>query len=178
MEYQIRAKRSVYVGKVFKVEQVDVTLPDGKPAIYDLVVHPGSVTIIPVDDQGLMYFVRQYRIGAGRMLLELPAGTMEENEDPLECAKREVREETGMSGELIEVGDLFLAPGYTSEHMTLYLATGLYPAKLDGDEDEFLKVVTIPVKEVYKMIELKQVNDGKTLAALILALPFLKKYMD
>lgn len=177
MEHLIKNKRRVYTGRAFSVEQVDVTLPDGKPSVYDLIVHPGSVTIVPVDDQGMMYFVRQYRIGAGGMLLELPAGTKGENEDPLKCAEREVREEIGMSGELVELGDLYLAPGYTSEHMTIYLAKRLFPAELEGDEDEFLEVVKIPVREVYQMVKTKQLNDGKTLAALMLALPFLDDYV-
>ncbi len=177
MEHHIQQHEMIYHGRAFDVEKVNVILPDGKPAVYDLINHPGSVTIVPVDDQGLMYFVRQFRIAAGKVLLELPAGTKGVDEAPMECARREVREETGMSGELAELGDLYLAPGYTSEHMTLYLATGLFPAKLEGDEDEFLQVVTIPVKEVYEMVDKNLINDGKSLAALMLALPHLKKYL-
>jgi len=177
MAHSILGRRSVYTGKAFRVEQVDLSLPDGRLATYDRVVHPGSVTIVPVDEMGMVYFVKQYRVGVEGILLELPAGTKGMDEDPLECAQREIREEIGMTGELVELGDLYLAPGYTDEHMTIFLATALKPAKLKGDEDEFIEIVKIPVKKLLEMVAANQINDAKSLAALMLSMDLMKSFL-
>ena len=145
-------------------------LPDHSRTEYDLLIHPGSVTIVPLDAEGCIHFVRQYRLGCESDLLELPAGTLEEGEDPRECALRELREETGMAaGTLKSLGDLYLCPGYSTEHMHMYFATDLSPAPLEGDKDEFLTRERIPFPEIEKMIASNQINDGKTLAGLMLA---------
>jgi len=179
MEHFIKQRDMTYSGRVFRVEKVIVTLPNGREGAYDLVCHSGSVTIFPVDSDGVAYFVNQYRIGAERMLLELPAGTLIPGEDPEKCAEREIREETGMgTGELIPLGDMFLAPGYTTEHMYLYLARRLFPSAADGDEDEFIQVVKIPVKKAYEMAAVNEINDSKTLAIMLLARSFLEEYLD
>lgn len=169
MNSKIISFRTTYQARAFSIEKVNLQLPNGKLAEYDRLRHNGAVTIIPVDDQGSVYFVRQFRVGADVDLLELPAGTLGSREDPLECARREVREETGMSAEKITLlGDFFLAPGYSSEHMYVYMAEQLAEDPLPGDEDEFLEVVKIPWDEVTRMIAANQVKDGKTLAALLL----------
>ena len=161
------------------MEKVRVTLPDGHEGTYDLVAHVGSVTILPVDQEGFIHFVKQYRIGAERVLLELPAGTLNPGEDPLDCAKREIREETGMGSEdFIPLGDMYLAPGYATEHMYLYLARNLFPSEALGDEDEFIQTEKIAVKKAYEMAAANQINDSKTLAALLLARPHLAEYLD
>lgn len=168
-------KEEIYRGRAFGVEKVKVRLPDGRITHYDLVKHTGAVTLVPVDDQNRIVFVRQYRMGAGDMLLELPAGTLEDNEDPTICAAREIREETGMAAkETLKLGEFFLAPGYSSEYMHVYLMTGLYAAPLEHDDDEFLQTEAIPVDIVWKMIQENQINDGKTLACLLMAMPHLK----
>lgn len=164
-----------YTGPVFDVAKVNIQLPDGRKRVYDLVEHGGSVTIVPVDDEGRILFVTQYRVGANERLLELPAGVLETGEDPLVSAKREIREEIGMAAkEITALGSFYLAPGYTTEYMTIFLAKGLYPAPLDPDEDEFLEIVTMPVEEAYQKAFAGEIQDGKTLAALLLALPYIK----
>lgn len=151
-------------------------MPDGGSHLYDIVDHPGAVTIIPVDDEGNFLFVRQFRPATGKMLLELPAGTLEENEPPLECARREIREETGLAAtELHKVGETYLAPGYSTEFMHYYLATGLYPSPLPGDEDEYIHVESIPVEEALRMAREGGLIDAKSLVGLFLALPFLNQ---
>ncbi len=108
--------------------------------------------------------------------MELPAGTLEENEDPALCAEREIREETGMAAKNVtKLGEFYLAPGYSSEYMHVYLMTGLYPAPLKHDDDEFLQIQPIPIEEVWKMVQTNQIHDGKTLACLFLAMDHLKK---
>ena len=175
MTFEWLDQEEIYRGRAFAVEKVKVRLPDGRITYYDLVDHSGAVTLIPVDDQNRIWFVRQYRMGAKGALLELPAGTLEKNEDPALCAAREIREETGLAARNItKLGEFFLAPGYSSEHMHVYLMTDLYTAPLEHDDDEFLQTEAIPVKTVWEMIRKNQINDGKTLACLLMAMPYLK----
>jgi ADP-ribose pyrophosphatase len=175
MDFTILSRKTIYEGRVFDVQKVLVRLPDGREHEYDLVSHSGAVTLVPVDQDGNMWFVRQFRLGALQDLLELPAGLMEMNEPPEISAGRELREEIGMAAnELRELGQFYMAAGYSSEYMYIYLATGLNPSPLEQDEDEFLQVQAIPVKQVYEMVHANQIHDGKTLAALLLAEPFLK----
>jgi ADP-ribose pyrophosphatase len=175
MDFTIINRKTIYKGQVFDVQKVLARLPDGREHEYDLVSHGGAVTLVPVDKDGNMWFVRQFRLGAMQELLELPAGVMEENEAPELSAGRELREEIGMAArELLELGQFYMAAGYSSEYMYIYLATGLYPSALQQDEDEFLQTQAIPVKQVYEMVHTNQIHDGKTLAALLLAEPFLR----
>jgi len=126
MKIKTLNSETVYEGKAFDVKREQLQLPDGKTTWFDLVVHPGAVTLIPIDDQQRVLFVRQYRHAVAKELLELPAGTLEIGEEPEVCASREVREETGMSaGKLTKVGEFFLVPGYSTEYMYIYLAEQL-----------------------------------------------------
>jgi len=169
------SREKQYKGHAFDVSKVYFRLPNGKERTYDLVEHVDSVTILPVDADGNIFFVSQYRIGAGDELLELPAGVLDPGETPFVCANREIREEIGMAaGKLQELGSFFLAAGYTDEFMTVYLATELYEAPLDPDEDEDLQLQVLPKNEVYRRVFAGEIKDGKTLATLLLALPYLK----
>ncbi len=174
MDFTILNRKVIYEGRVFAVQKVLARLPDGRQHEYDLVSHGGAVTLVPLDQAGNLWFVRQFRLGAMQELLELPAGNIENNEAPEVSAGRELREEIGMAArELRELGQFYMAAGYSSEYLYIYLATGLYPAPLAQDADEFLQVQAIPVTQVYEMVRANQVHDGKTLAALLLAQPFL-----
>lgn len=176
MNFRILQRRSVYQGRAIRVEQVDVRLPDGRQRCYDLVAHSGSVTILPFDEQGNIWFVLQYRLGSESMLLELPAGTLEPGENPDDCAAREVREEIGMAaGNLKKLGKMYLAPGYSSEFMHLYLATELKADPLQADADEFIEIQRIPLRKVYDMVKAGEIQDAKSLAVLLLALPELSQ---
>ncbi|MEA3327756.1 MAG: NUDIX hydrolase [Chloroflexota bacterium] len=175
MSFNILNHEKQYRGHAFDVAKVHISLPDGRKRYYDLVEHGNSVTIVPVDPQGRIYFVLQHRIGSNNILLELPAGVLNEGETPLQCAKREIREEIGMAaGEIIQLGSFYLAPGYTDEYMTIFLATGLYEAPLPPDEDEFLTVEVMPAAEAFRKVYAGELHDGKTLAALMLAQPYLE----
>ena len=110
--------------------------------------------LIPIDNDGNLLFVRQYRHAVGKDLLELPAGTRDGDEPFEECAAREIREETGMQADKLQkVGEFYLAPGYSSEFMVVFLATGLKDNPLDADDDEFLQVEKIPLKQAIEMAE-------------------------
>jgi ADP-ribose pyrophosphatase len=170
MPLEIIQSDTIFTGRAFSIKRYQMRLPDGRSTNFDIVQHPGAVTLVPVDEAGNILFVRQYRLGAEQDLLELPAGTLEPGEDPRLCAAREIREETGMGArELVQLGEFYMAPGYSTEHMYIYLATGLYPDPLPGDEDEFIQVESLAIEEAYRQVEQGQIEDGKTLAALLLA---------
>ena len=176
MPFQIMNRKTVFQSRVFSLEAIDLLNPGRQHRTYDLVNHMPSVTIVPLDQEGNVWFVNQYRVGADRDLLELPAGVAEAGEPPEAAASREIREEIGMSaGQLKKLGAFYLAPGYSTEWMTVFLATGLQPGALPPDEDEFLQVVKLPAAEALRKIDDGSLLDGKTLAALSLARPYLLK---
>ncbi len=174
MDFNILNRKTVFEGRIFNIENVRTRLPDGREFEYNLVAHAAAVTILPVDAQGNVWFVRQWRVGAEQSLLELPAGVLDEGEDPDTAAGRELREEIGMAARRIEkLGDFYMVPGYSSEHMYAYLARDLFNSPLDQDEDEFIDVEKIPVERVYEMVRQGEIKDGKTIASLMLAMPML-----
>jgi ADP-ribose pyrophosphatase len=175
MAFELLKSEPVFQGRAFKIRRDTLKMPDGRETKYEIVEHVGSVVIIPMDGQGNLLFVRQYRHAAGRDLLELPAGTRDGDEPYDVCAAREIREETGMAaGKLEHIGDFYLAPGYSTEFMAVFLAADLTHNPLDPDEDEFLQVEKIPVGKAIEMAEQGEFPDAKTLAALFLARRFLK----
>ena len=170
MSYQLLKSEVVYPGRAFTVRRDTLRLPNGRETRYDIVEHPGSVIILPLDDQGNILFVRQYRHAAGLDLLELPAGVLDEGEDSETCARRELREETGMAaGHLEYIGGFYLAPGYSTEFMYVYQATALRPDPLEADSDEFLTLEAIPMAEVLAMARHAEMPDAKSLAALLMS---------
>lgn len=174
--FELLKSEPFFEGHVFKIRRDLLKTPDGRQTQYEIVEHNGSVVILPVDAAGNLWFVRQYRHAAGKDLLELPAGTREQNEPYQDCAAREIREETGMAaGKLEHLGDFYLAPGYSTEFMAVFLATDLHDDPLEGDEDEFLQLEKIPVSRAIEMARAGEMPDAKTLAALFLAEPFLEK---
>lgn len=167
MEVEVLNSEKIYQGRAFGVRQDEIRLPDGRTAAMDVVEHAKAVTILPVDAVGDIWFVRQYRHPIGELLLELPAGTLEADEDPQKAAAREIREEIGMAASELELlSEFFLAPGYSTEYMYIYLATGLSPAPLSQDEDEYLFVEKIPAAEAYRLLQAGKLRDAKTLLAL------------
>jgi len=177
MPFELIRSETLLQGRTFKIRRDHLKTPDGKETKFEIVEHGGSVVVIPVDADGNMWFVRQYRHAASMDLLELPAGTRDGNEPYEECAAREIREETGMeAGTLTKVGEFYLAPGYSTEFMGVFLATDLKHNPLDPDADEFLSVEKIPVKQAIEMAERGEMPDAKSLAALLLARPYLEKY--
>lgn len=174
MKFIIKQREVVYRGRAFDVQRIKALLPDGKMSVLDLVQHNPSISMIPLTEKGELLFVRQYRVGSESELMELPAGVLADGEDPLEGARRELREETGMDcRELVYLGQAYLAPGYANELMSFYLARHLFAAPLEQDEDEFLHLEAIPVKQAYAMARRGEIPDSKTLAALFLAEKYL-----
>ncbi|MBX3002561.1 MAG: NUDIX hydrolase, partial [Anaerolineales bacterium] len=138
--------------------------------IYDTVVHIGAVSMVPVDADGKILLVRQYRHSTGKQLLELPAGTLEPGEASEVTAQRELREEVGMgAGSLTLLAEFFLAPGYSTERMWIYLAQDLQPDALPPDQDEDLEVVRLSLEECLAAIGSGEIEDAKTMLGLLLA---------
>jgi len=170
MPFETIHSKSVFKGRVFNVRKDEVRRDDGGIMHLDVVEHSDSVTIIPLDQDGNIWFVDQYRHPAGGKLLELPAGVIESGEAAEACAFREIREEIGMACNHLEpIGSFYLAPGYTTEFMYVFLALELYPNPLQADEDEFITVERIPAGAAMKMAEEDMIKDVKTLGALLLA---------
>jgi ADP-ribose pyrophosphatase len=170
MAFKLLKSEQVFSGRAFTIRRDTVGLPNGRETRLDIVEHVGSVVILPLDADGNLLFVRQYRHAAGLDLLELPAGTLNPDETPDVCAAREIREETGMAaGKLEHLGGFYLAPGYSTEFMHVYLATDLRPDPLEADADEFLSVERVPLNEALSLAGQGKVPDAKSLAALFLA---------
>jgi len=177
MPFELIKSEVLLQGRSFKVRRDTLKTPDGGVTKLDIIEHGGSVVLVPLDKDGNVLFVRQYRHATGADLLELPAGTRNDEEPYEKCAARELREETGMeAGKLQKIGDFYLAPGYSSEFMVAYLATDLKHNPLKADEDEFLQVEKISIKEANAMFERGEIPDSKSLAAWLLAKPHLEKY--
>lgn len=168
--YEILDEETVYQGKVFDLVRIRFRMPNGKEPRYDIVKHHGAVTILPVDQEGKIWFVRQYRVGAEKILLELPAGVLEEGEPVEASANRELQEEIGQAaGKLQKLGEFYMVPGYSTEKLNAFLATELYASSLPVDEDELLEKISIPITEVFEMVYRGEIHDGKTIATLLLA---------
>jgi ADP-ribose pyrophosphatase len=136
MTHTINHESKAFSTRLFTVKRINLQFPDGEARDYDLIEIQNAVTILPIDDAVNVYFVNQYRIGAQKVLLELPAGKIEDAEDPLLTAQRELREEIGMAARTwTRLGGFYMTPGYATEYMHCFLAQGLVPDALTPDVD-------------------------------------------
>ena len=178
MPFELLKSETILQGRAFKIRRDTLKTSGGLETKLEIIEHGGSVVIVPIDHEGNVHFVRQYRHATGQDMLELPAGTRDDDEPYAECAAREVREETGLAaGKLEKVGEFFLAPGYSTEFMMVFLATDLKHNPLDADEDEFLSVEKIPLRKAMEMAQSGKILDAKSLAAFLLAKSHLEKYL-
>lgn len=178
MEYTERKLdgETKYEGVIVDVTLDRVQLHDGNISKREVVHHPGGVAILPVDENGLVYCVRQYRYVFGKMTLEVCAGKLEPGEDPRSAALRELSEETGLvCDELIELGSMYATPGYCSEVLHIYLALGLHQFEAHPDEGEFVNVETYHISELEELVMNGTIQDGKTIVAVLKAARILKE---
>ncbi len=180
MTFELLKSEILMKGRAFTIRRDYLKTPDNRETKFDIIEHVGSVVILPLDGKGNLLFVRQYRHAAGGDLLELPAGTLDDaHEKPEACAAREIREETGFAaGNLLKLGEFYLAPGYSTEFMYVFLATDLRHDPLEADADEFLSVEAIPIADAIRKAERGEIPDAKSLAALFLARPHLEALMS
>ena len=172
MDYTETPLRPVntYKGIIVDVQTDMVRLSNGAITMREVVKHPGGVCVAAVDEDGLVALVRQYRYPFGTHLWELPAGKLEPGEEPLPAAKRELSEETGLEAEhWTALGALYTSPGFSTETLYLYLATGLRRGEAHPDPNEFLDVERIPLAELLARIDAGDIRDAKTVAGALRA---------
>ena len=163
--------KPAFSGRVFDVT-VDTVREGDKTYVREVVHHSGSAVILPAFEDGTIALVRQYRHPARRYLLELPAGTLDDNERPEEGAARELEEELGLvAGRMEKLSEFFVSPGFCEEKMWLYLATELTETAQRLEEDEMIEVVRLPIDRVLQMITDGEIEDAKTIIGLMLAAP-------
>jgi len=163
------SKETVYDGKLIKVIKEMVRLPDGNERPREIVVHPGAVALVVVDNDNKLILVRQYRRAAGRVLLEIPAGTREVGEDAETCARREVREETGYAARKVErLGGFYSAPGFCTEFLDCYLMTDLTEDPSQADDDENIEVERLTADEALRAIAGGEICDAKSICGILL----------
>lgn len=168
MEETILHSERLFEGRVIKLDVMDVRLPNGEMGRRELIRHPGAVAVVALDDNDHVLMVRQYRIAAEQVMLEIPAGTLIPGEDSYVCADRELQEETGYRpGKLERIGGIYVAPGYTTEFIHLFLATELIESRLPGDDDEFIETERMPLTQALAMIDRGEIFDGKSITALL-----------
>lgn len=163
---------TVYSGRVIRLELERVRLRDGSEGRRELIRHPGATLIVPVDDDGQVYLIRQFRYAAGRELLELPAGTLDPRDpDPLACAQRELAEEAALAAARWEpLGGYYTTPGFTTEVIWAFLARDLSPRPgVAGDSDEYIEVFKVPLSEALEMAADGRIEDAKTIVGLFRA---------
>ena len=166
----------IFDGRILNIRVDAVALPGGGEATREVVEHQPACVVVPLDHDGGVLLVRQYRYAVGETLLEAPAGLVEEGELPEECARRELREETGYAAaDFKRIGSFWPSPGFCDELMHAFLARGLTPGSASPDEDENIEVVRYPLPRVLEMIESGEIRDGKTIAAVLMVSSFLAK---
>lgn len=170
MSAKINHTHTLHRGRVFVLDQENVTLGNGVTTDLDVIHHPGAAAMVPLTDDRKVVMLRQYRHAIRRNIWEIPAGTLEPDEDPETCARREVEEETGYrAARFVRLGKIVPVPGYSDETITLFLCTELTLKAQNLDADEQITVQTIAFEEALDMVTTGQIQDAKTIAGLFMA---------
>ncbi len=165
-----------YQGKIISAYKETLYGEDGTVSVRDFVKHPGAVAILPVDENGHILFIKQWRRAAGTILIEIPAGTLEAGENPLECADRELQEEIGFrANTMISLGGFYTVPGFCNEYIHLFLAKDLFPSVLWADDSDYIDLFALSLEEALTLASEGAFLDSKTLSALCLYQLWLKK---
>ncbi|AEY66265.1 NUDIX hydrolase [Clostridium sp. BNL1100] len=179
MDYNEKTLKTedIYKGNIIKVQNLTVSLPNGKEATRDIVLHPGASVVVPINEKGELYMVKQFRKPLDMTTLELPAGKLDSaGEDPKLCAERELMEETGLrAGKIEHMISIHTTPGFCNEVIHMYAATELTQGDSCTDEDEFLDVEKIHVSKLVDMILNHEITDAKTIIGVMMAEKILRE---
>lgn len=160
--------KTLYKGKIFNLRQDTLQLENKPPHTWDIIVHPGAVAILPICDNGNLLLIQQWRRAVGKILYEIPAGTLDANENPFTCAQRELREETGFRAEeLIPFGGIHSAPGFCTEYIHFFIGKRLKEDPLKGDEHEAIDPIEVALDEALSIIDNGEIIDSKTVAGIL-----------
>jgi ADP-ribose pyrophosphatase len=171
-----RDRKPVHRGRILDISIDTVELPNGRRCELEVIRHPGAAAVVPIDADGNVLLIRQYRYAAGGFVLEVPAGKLDGDEAPEACARREIVEETGYRArELKPMGWIWTTPGFTDEKIWLFLARGLEPAEQALEHDEVLTVERMPLDDAVAAAAGGEIQDGKSVVALLRAPRFLKR---
>lgn len=169
MSLKVHNITNIYNGKIFNVALEKVTLPNGVIKDREVIRHPGAAAMVPLLDDGNVVLVKQHRHAVNDYLWEIPAGTLEPHEEPVACAGRELIEETGYEAKAFDkLTEILPAPGYTDEHIHIFLATGLTLGEQRLEDDEVLTVQPTPFDKAIEMIKTGEIQDAKTIVGLLL----------
>ncbi len=169
-------QKPVYHCRIFDIYEEDIRLPDGRTVRQTRIDHKPTISAVPVDRDGNLVLIRQYRSAVGRYLLETPAGSIDPAEPVEDAVQRELAEETGYQADrLIKLFEGYLVPGYCNEYMYFYLALDLFEKKLPQDEDEVIEIRRVPVEEALRMLKKGGFEDAKTALGILMAAEYLKQ---
>ncbi|RXJ03830.1 NUDIX hydrolase [Anaerobacillus alkaliphilus] len=161
------ATKSIFQGKVIELVVKDVELPDGNTSKREIVHHPGAVAIIALTKDKKLLVIEQFRKPLEKTIIEIPAGKLEKGEDPLECARRELEEETGFRAISINfITSFYTSPGFADELIHIYFTDEIEIGEVNPDEDEFLSVLEVSLSEAEQLIEEQKIHDAKTIYAI------------
>ncbi|WP_448523724.1 NUDIX domain-containing protein [Pseudothermotoga sp.] len=174
MEEKTIESKVVFAGRIITVKVDRVLLKNDRTSFREVVLHPGAVAVLPIFENGDVVLVKQFRYPIKEVLIEVPAGKLDQGEDPKECALRELREETGIRAEKLHcVGFIYTSPGFSNEKIHLYIAEQLSQSEQQLDFDEIVETIRLPLKDAFKMCMEGKITDAKTIA--LLSIAFLKR---
>ena len=174
MNYKLLKSEILFKGKVFDHQVDEIEYESGNKGIREIAIHPGGAVVVPVKDDGKIILVKQFRYPLQKKLIELPAGKLDNGEDPLLCATRELEEETGYkANEIKKLGEIYTAPGYCTEILHIYSTRGLTPGNHNREEGEHgMEILELSLNEIEEMILKGEITDAKT----IVGIYFLKNF--
>jgi ADP-ribose pyrophosphatase len=170
------SSKTVFKGHAVKLRVDTVQMPDGRQTTREIVEHGACIAVVAIDGKNNVLLVSQYREAVGKELLEIPAGGIDQDEDVETAVKREMQEETGYLPQKLEsLGGYYLAPGYSTEYLHLYLASDLVPSRLVAEDTEGIRVVRVPLSQISAVLISGKIMDGKSIAGLYMFLEYHKR---